>query len=85
MFHLKRKIILECDIKFFFYESVILAMKTGYNTIFQSVESDEEVLDKEWKSINWKSIGYVIFKIQRRIFEAEKVGDYRKVNRLCSC
>ena len=55
-----------------FYESVVLAMKTGYNYIFQSVESDEEVLDKEWKSIKWKSIGYDIFKIQRRIFEAEK-------------
>ena len=62
---------------------MILAKKTGYNNIFQSVESDEEVLDKEWKSIKWKSIGYDIFKIQRRIFEAEKAGDYRKVNSLC--
>ena len=62
---------------------MILAKKTGYNHIFQSVESDEEVLDKEWKSIKWKSIGYDIFKIQRRIFEAEKAGDYRKVNSLC--
>ena len=41
-----------------FYESVVLAMKTGYNYIFQSVKSDDEVLDKEWKSIKWKSIGY---------------------------
>ena len=60
-------------------------MKTGYNYILQSVESDEEILNGEWKSIKWKSIEYAIFKIQRRIFEAEKVGDYRKVNRLCSC
>ena len=58
-------------------------MKTGYNTILQSVESNEEVLDKEWKSISWMSIGYAIFKIQRRIFEAEKAGDYRKVSSLC--
>ena len=62
---------------------MILATKTGYYDIFQSMESDEEVLDKEWKSIKWKSIGYDIFKIQRRIFEAEKAGDYRKVNSLC--
>jgi len=58
-------------------------MKTGYNYILQSLESDEEILNREWKSIKWKSIEYVIFKIQRRIFEAEKVGDYRKVNSLC--
>ena len=57
---------------------MILATKTGYYDIFQSMESDEEVLDKEWKSI-----GYDIFKIQRQIFEAEKTGDYRKVNSLC--
>ena len=62
---------------------MILATKTGYYDIFQSMESDEEVLDKEWKSIKWKSIGYDIFKIQRQIFEAEKTGDYRKVNSLC--
>ena len=58
-------------------------MKTGYSDILQSVESDKRVLEKEWKSINWKSIGYAIFKIQKRIFEAEKAGDYRKVNSLC--
>ena len=59
-------------------------MKTGYNDfILQSVESDEEILDKEWKSIKWHSIEYSIFKIQKRIFEAEKEGDYRKVNSLC--
>lgn len=58
-------------------------MKTEYSNILQSVESDEEILDGEWKSINWWSIGYSIFKIQRRIFEAEKAGDYRKVNSLC--
>ena len=46
--------------------SVILAMKTEYNNlnILQSVKSDEEILDKEWKDINWKSIEYDIFKIQ---------------------
>ena len=59
-------------------------MKTGYNSfILQSVKSDKEVLEKEWKSINWNSIEYCIFKIQKRIFEAEKAGDYRKVNSLC--
>ena len=58
-------------------------MKTGYNNILQSVESDKEVLDNEWKDINWNSIKYGIFKIQKRIFEAEKEGDYRKVNSLC--
>ena len=58
-------------------------MKTGYNDIFRSVESDEEILDNEWKSIKWESIGYDIFKIQRRIFEAEKAGNYRRVNSLC--
>ena len=58
-------------------------MKTGYSDILQSVESDKRVLEKEWKSINWKSLGYAIFKIQKRIFEAEKAGDYRKVNSLC--
>ena len=49
-------------------------MKTGYNNILQSVESDKEVLDNEWKDINWNSIKYGIFKIQKRIFEAEKEG-----------
>lgn len=65
--------------------SVILAMKTEYNNlnILQSVKSDEEILDKEWKDINWKSIEYDIFKIQKRIFKAEKEGNYRKVNKLC--
>ena len=60
-------------------------MKTEYNShiILQSVESDEYVLNYEWKSINWKSIGYNIFKIQKRIFEAEKAGNYRKTNRPC--
>ena len=59
-------------------------MKTGYNTIIlQSVESDKDMLDKEWKSLNWDYIEYSIFKIQKRIFEAEKAGDYRKVNSLC--
>ena len=47
------------------YESVILAMKTGYSSILQSVESDKEILDREWKDINWKSIEYSIFKIQK--------------------
>ena len=67
------------------YVSVILAMKAEYDelVILQSVESDKEILDKEWKVINWKSIGYSIFKIQKRIFKAEKTGDYRKVNSLC--
>ena len=65
-------------------ESVILAMKTEYNSfILQSVESDKGMLDEEWKSINWNSVEHDIFKIQKRIFEAEKNGDYRKVNRLC--
>ena len=59
-------------------------MKTGYNlNILQSVESDKEILDKEWKSLKWNSIKYSIFKIQKRIFKAEKEGDYRKDNRLC--
>ena len=59
-------------------------MKTEYNlNILQSVESDKEMLDKEWKSLKWNSIKYSIFKIQKRIFKAEKEGDYRKVNRLC--
>ena len=60
-------------------------MKTEYNNfiILQSVESDEDVLDNEWKSINWKSVKYNIFKVQKRIFEAEKIGNYRKANRLC--
>ena len=62
---------------------MILAMKTGYNNILQSVESDKEILDKEWNSINWNSVEYNIFKIQKRIFEAEKEGNYRKVNSLC--
>ena len=68
-----------------FDESVILAMKTGYNEldILQSVESDKDMLDEEWKSINWNSIEHDIFKIQKRIFEAEKNGNYRKVNKLC--
>ena len=80
MFHLKRQISLNVIL---INESVILAMKTGYSDILQSVESDKRVLEKEWKSINWKSLGYAIFKIQKRIFEAEKVGEYRKVNSLC--
>ncbi len=58
-------------------------MKTEYSNILQSVESDKEVLEKEWKSIKWNSIEYDIFKIQKRIFEAEKTGDYRKVKSLC--
>ena len=62
---------------------MILAMKTGYSIILQSVESDKEILDREWKDINLKSIEYSIFKIQKRIFEAEKEGNYRKANRLC--
>ena len=47
-------------------------MKTGYNYILQSAESDEKILDREWKNINWNSIENDIFKIQKRIFEAEK-------------
>ena len=31
---------------------VILALKTGYDNILRSVESDKEILDKEWNSIN---------------------------------
>ena len=64
---------------------MILAMKTGYNdlNILQSVESNRELLDNEWNSINWNSVEYNIFKIQKRIFEAEKNGNYRKVNSLC--
>ena len=62
---------------------MILAKKTEYNDIFQSVESDEEILDKEWNSINWNSTEYNIFKIQKRIYEAEKEGNYRKANSLC--
>lgn len=62
---------------------MILAMKTGYEFISQSVESDESILDKEWNSIKWNSVKYGIFKIQKRIFEAEKEGNYRKVNNLC--
>ena len=62
---------------------MILAKKTGYSYILQSVESDKEILDKEWNSIKWNSIEYSIFKIQKRIFEAEKEGNYRKVNSLC--
>ena len=64
---------------------MISAMKTEYNelSILQSVESNKDVLDNEWSSINWDSVGYNIFKIQKRIFEAEKNGNYRKVNSLC--
>ena len=61
---------------------MILAMKTEYS-ILQSVKSDTEILDEEWKSIKWNSIKYEIFKIQKRIFEAEKDGNYRKANKLC--
>ena len=59
-------------------------MKTGYDEgiILQSVELDEDMLDKDWKAINFNSIEHSIFKIQKRIFEAEKEGDYRKVRRL---
>ena len=57
-------------------------MKTEYS-ILQSVKSNIEILDEEWKSIKWNSIKYEIFKIQKRIFEAEKDGNYRKANKLC--
>ena len=58
-------------------------MKTGYNEfILQSVESDEEMLSNEWKSLKWDYFKHSIFKIQKRIFKAEKEGNYRKVNRL---
>ena len=58
-------------------------MKTGYNSILQSVESDKEILDREWKDINWKSIEYSIFKIQKRIFEARKKNSlYHIINSL---
>ena len=63
MFHLKRQISLNVIL---INESVILAMKTGYSDILQSVESDKELLDKEWNSINWNSIEYSIFKIQKK-------------------
>ena len=61
-----------------------MAMKTEYNShiILQSVESDEYVLNYEWKSINWKSIGYNIFKYkngylkQRKQVTTEKLTDY---------
>ena len=62
---------------------MILTKKTGYCKILQSVESDEEILDKEWNSINWNYVEYRIFKIQKLIFEAEKEGNYSKVNSLC--
>ena len=57
---------------------MILTMKTGYNEnfILQSVESDKEMLEEEWKSINWHSIEHSIFKIQKRISEAEKEKDF---------
>ena len=58
-------------------------MKTGYNTIIlQSVESDKDMLDKEWKSLNWDYIEYSIFKIQngylkqRKQMTIEKSKDY---------
>ena len=51
-------------------------MKTEYS-ILQSVKSNTEILDEEWKSIKWNSIKYEIFKIQKRIFEAEIDGNYR--------
>lgn len=56
-------------------------MKTEYdnNIMLQSAESDEEKLKDEWQSINWNSIEHSIFKIQKRIYEAEKNGEYRKV------
>lgn len=55
-------------------------MKTGYNEfILQSVESDEEMLSNEWKSLKWDYFKHSIFKIQKRIFKAEKEGNYRKV------
>ena len=59
-------------------------MKTGYNEnfILQSVESDKEMLEEEWKSINWHSVEHSIFKIQKRISEAEKEKDFTKANRL---
>ena len=60
----------------------MLAMKTEYS-ILQSVKSNTEILNEEWKSIKWNSIKYEIFKIQKRIFEAEKDGNYRKANKLC--
>ena len=47
------------------------------------MESDKDMLDKEWKALKWHSIEHNIFKIQKRIFEAEKEGNYRKVNSLC--
>ena len=61
-------------------------MKTGYNYILQSAESDEKILDREWKNINWNSIENDIFKIQKRIFEAEKEGYYLLISfyRICS-
>jgi hypothetical protein len=56
-------------------------MKTEYNlNILQSVESNKEILDKEWKSLKWNSIKYSIFKIQKRIFKAEKEGDYSSLS-----
>ena len=53
---------------------IILAMKTEYDKdiILQSVELDKTLLDEEWKSIKFISQEYDIFKIQKRIFEAEK-------------
>ena len=65
---------------------MISAMQTGYKnnlSILQSVESDKDLLDNEWNSINWNSVEYNIFKIQKRIFEAEKNGNYRKASSLC--
>ena len=57
-------------------------MKTGYSDILQSVESDKRVLEKEWKSINWKSMGtpYLRYKNgylkQRKQVTIEKLTVY---------
>lgn len=48
-------------------------MKTGYNEfILQSVESDEEMLSKEWKSLKWEYFKHSIFKIQNGYLKQRK-------------
>ena len=55
-----------------------MTMKTGKHiNVVQSVESDEYALEQEWQNINWHYVERSIFKLQRRIFNAEKEGDYR--------
>ena len=60
-----------------------MTMKTGKHiNVVQSVESDEYALEQEWQNINWHYVERSIFKLQRRIFNAEKEGDYSRVQKL---